>query len=435
MRWAALLLCAAACAEEPRCDPERDLGCPPELACATVQGRDAPACLTPVVVRGRALDSASGGPIAGARITAVDEDGAPLAPAATTLLDGTYEIRVAAARDAAELPRSRRLRLRGAAPGYGSVPDVWRTWPTSDLAGARPTQQADKLVLAGPATDLELVALAGGPGRGELSGRVELPPGGGAVLVVAESDEGLGGRPPGTAAWADRDGHYRLIGLAPALLRVRGYARGASYREARVGLTAGEITTLDLQRDPTTPAATVTGSVDGAAQVALVVASTWEPSTSAGEEPLGLRGAGPAFRIEGVPAGRYRLVSRELDGLVPLDDAPEITVAGADVALPGTLRVAPALEVVAPGAGAPEGVRQPPSLAWQPHGGQASYRVEVWNAPGLRVMEGEVADAQAAYTGPLVRGQLYRFQARALDAGGALLSRTEDRRGVFFLLP
>jgi hypothetical protein len=437
MRWCLpVLACAAACSAESRCDPEADVGCAPELACALVAS--APECVTPVVVRGKVSDGATGAPVAGARVTAVAEDGAPLAAAATTIFDGSYEIRLGVPRDAGGLPLSRRLRVRASAPGFGSFPDAWRDWPVSDASAARPTQQQDKLVLAAAATDVQLVAFAGGPGRGEISGVVELPPGGGAVLVVAESEESVGGRPRGTAAWVDRDGAYRIVGLPPAVLRVRAYAKGESYREERIGLDAGEITTLDLRLDRGTPAASVSGTASGAATVALVVASTWEPAIAAGEEPPGLR-ASPAaagtYGISGVPAGRYRVVSREADGVVPLDDAPEIVVAGGEVAVPGALRLAEALAVVSPGAGGPEGLRQPPALAWRPHAAAARYRVEVWNLAGLRVFEREVAAADAiAYMGPLVRGQVYRFEARALDAGGALLSRTDDRRGVFFSL-
>jgi len=445
MRWGPILLVAACGSSDPPCDVDTNFGCPAELSCSTVSGRDQPACVTPVVVRGKITNSATGAAIEGARVVAVGEDGAPLAAAAETIFDGSYEIRVVGARDSAEKPLSKPIRLHAAAPGYGNFPDVWRDWPSTDLVGARLTQEMDKYVLASTTTDVKLIAFAGGPGRGVIRGRVDRPPNGVAVTVVAESDQSIGGRPRGVSAIADRDGGYALFGLPPAQLRVRAYAKGASYGQRMIGLNTGEETTLDLELDGT-PAAVVSGAVEIAsgapAQVSLVVASTWDPASSAGDEPAGLRasvGAGGSYSIGGVSAGQYLLVSRDADGFVPIDEPPAVEVSGAAVTVAGRLRLVPALTVLAPGANGPEGVRQAPELSWQDHGAEASYRLEVWNAIGLRVFERDLPAATAppevGYDGPLIVGQTYRFQARALDPQGALLTRTEDRRGVFYLVP
>jgi hypothetical protein len=441
MAWMAAL--AAACGgDDPPCDPPSDFGCPAELACETVSGRGS-ACVTPLALRGKVFDSATGQPMAGARVVAVSEDGAPLAAAVTTIFDGSYDIRLPSPRDASSRPIGGRVRVRAGALGHGNFPDGWREWPVLDMAGATVPPNEDRLILTGPTANLTLVPLAGGPGRGVLSGTVERPAEGGAILVVAETERQVAGRPRGTAAWADAAGGYVIFGLAPGEHRVRAYARGASFASTLVTIDVGETTArADLRLDPASPAATVGGDATGGdgAQVALVVESTWVADTAAGEEPAGLRTAvaGGRYTFSGVPAGRYVVVSREADGTVAVSDAPPVEVAGADVTVAEPLRLAPALPLVGPGVDRAEGVLSAPALVWGDTGGEEQYQVDVINAVGLVVLA-RTAPAQAGGNGqvafdvPFVAGQLYRFRARALGAGGALLTKTEDRRGVFFL--
>jgi hypothetical protein len=123
--------------------------------------------------------------------------------------------------------------------------------------------------------------------------------------------------------------------------------------------------------------------------------------------------------------------------VVPLDEPTVIDVSGTEVTVGGSMRLVPALHILGPGADGPQGVTQAPALSWQDEAGETGYRLEVWNAIGLLVFERDLPAAttspEIAYGGPLIAGQVYRFQARALGPGGALLTRTEDRRGVFFL--
>jgi hypothetical protein len=437
---------AAACGDDDAaCVPATSAGCAAGLVCEVVEGRDAPACLPPVVVRGTVRDASNDNPIAGARVLAVGEDGSALAPAATTVAAGGYELRVPADRDASLAPRSRRLSITASAPGFGTSPHPWRERVLVDLAGAQPTAQDGKRVLASADTDAALIAFTGGPGRGVIRGTVELPPGRGAVLVVAASEEDFG-RPRGTAAWADSDGNYTIVDLPPAELSVRAYARGASYGERRVGLNVGEETTLDLRLDPAVAAVTVSGRVEvaggGTPEVALVVASTHDPRTAAGED-LGLRASARAdggYSFTGVPAGSYRVISRAVDGLVAVGAAPEVSVAGEDVEVGDRLRLVPALAVLSPGAQGLEGTGPAPALSWMDDDAEARYQVRVINLAGVEVFaRSEPAhggdDPSLLFQGSLVRGMVYRLTVEALDERGAVITRTEERRGLFFPNP
>jgi hypothetical protein len=132
-------------------------------------------------------------------------------------------------------------------------------------------------------------------------------------------------------------------------------------------------------------------------------------------------------------------VSREADGVVALGDPPVVEVAGSPVTAPGVLRLARALTVIMPGADGAEGLAAPPTLSWGDHPSEARFEVDVLNAAGLTVMTRaepahDGSSAAVPFDVPFVAGQIYRFRARAFDAGGALLSKTEDRRGVFFLV-
>lgn len=439
------LLCLPACGgDDDACVPATSAGCSSGLVCEVVQGRDEPTCLPPVVVRGRVRDASNDLPIAGARVVAFAEDGAALAPAATATVDGFYEIRVPAERDATLAPRSRKLWVGASAPGFGVAPHPWQERTLLDLAASQPTPQNDKRVVDGAAADPRLIAFTGGPGRGAITGTVELPPGGGPVLVVAESDEDFG-RPRGTASWADGVGGYAIYDLPPAQLAVRAYARGTSYGLRNVGLNVGEQTVLELRADRSLPAATVNGRVElaggatGTPEVALVIASTYDPGTAAGED-LGLRAttrADGGYTFAGVPAGTYLVVSRAVDGLVSVGALPRVVVAGQNVEVADRLRLVPAIAVISPGAQGLEGTGPAPMLSWTDDDAEASYRVRVTNLAGVEVYSrseprhtgGNVA---LLFEGSLVRGMVYRLTVEALDDRGNVITRTEERRGVFF---
>jgi hypothetical protein len=302
-------------------------------------------------------------------------------------------------------------------------------------------------VVAGPATEITLIPCAGGPGRGILSGTVS-PIAAGTIgaLVVAEADRPIAGRPAGTAAWTDLNGNYTIFGLASGDHRVRAYVRGASSAERIMTIDAGETTArLDFHIDTSQTAATVTGTApltagSGSPSLSLVVASTWDGKSGAGEEPVGLNvpvGANGSFSFTAVPAGHYLLVDRATDGYVAVDEPVAVDVESQSFNVPSPPRLVPAIAIVRPGAGGPEGVSGQPQLSWGDITGEDHYEVDVVNAAGLTVY----TRSEPAHDGsspvltfdvPFVAGQLYRFRARAVDAGGHLLSKTEDRRGVFF---
>jgi hypothetical protein len=77
-----------------------------------------PRCVAPVIVRGRVLDVAHGGAIAGARVLVVATDGSALAKAAITGSEGAYEISVPVDRKSGGAPIEGSVSLRVDAAGF-----------------------------------------------------------------------------------------------------------------------------------------------------------------------------------------------------------------------------------------------------------------------------------------------------------------------------
>jgi hypothetical protein len=142
-----------------------------------------------------------------------------------------------------------------------------------------------------------------------------------------------------------------------------------------------------------------------------------------------------------VPAGTYLVVNRAADDLVPVGALPRVTVAGADTAVETRLRLVPAIAVRSPGAGAqPEATGPTPTLSWMDDDAEASYRVRVTNLAGVELFaRTEPAragtDPSVMFAGSLVRGMMYRLTVEALDQTGTTITRSEDRRGIFFPAP
>src|SRR3954467_14077575 len=77
------------------CDPIAQSGCSNGQACEQVSGGD-PTCFAPIEVRGRVLDLADAHGITGARVVAVDVNGAAVSSVAVSASDGTYALSVPA---------------------------------------------------------------------------------------------------------------------------------------------------------------------------------------------------------------------------------------------------------------------------------------------------------------------------------------------------
>jgi len=438
----------AACGgDDGPCDPVAATGCEDGQVCEVVSGGE-PQCFAPVVLRGKVFAMASGAGVAGARVVALDANGAPQSTVAVSATDGAYELRVPSERMTDGAVLGRNVTLRADAATYVSFPSGIRTALPIDTRTA--TLVSDKLVIMSALTDVGLVALPSAP-AGSIAGKVQAPPAHGGVLVVAESGDAV------ATAVADRDGDYKIFNLAPGAWTVKAYAQGSNYTPVEATVAAAAVTAnLDLS---TAAASKVTGSISivdpegaGATSVILVVESTFDDLLARGETPPGLRAGNVtnAFTIEGVPAGRYVVLAGfENDGLVRDPDTSiggtqivHIAVqSGADTAAGTGFKVTGARDTIAPGRDLPEMVTGKPILTWEDDSSEDAYRLLVFDALGNKVVDMEVPretsrDPSVPYEGPLEKGMVYQFRAISLrgPTGDRVpISSTEDLRGVFFM--
>ncbi|MBA3458820.1 MAG: hypothetical protein H0T46_02585 [Deltaproteobacteria bacterium] len=449
-----VLLAACGGDDDKPCDPIARTGCDDGLVCEQVSGGE-PACFAPVQVRGRVLNLAGGAGIAGARVVAVDVNGAAASGVAVSGADGSYSLEVPAQRDAEGNPSAFPVSLRADASGFQSFPGTVRQALPLDVATAADVDGT--LVVKSSLTDIGLFAQSTA-GSGSIKGRASVPDDHAGVLVVAES----GGK--GHAVIAARDGDYQIFNLPAAHYTVTAYALGHAYAPAEVDVASAAVT-ADLALSSDAPA-TLTGQVSivnggggTATSVVAFVESTFDPVTGRGVPPPGLRAprtgvpnVSGAFTIDGVPPGRYVLVAAfENDALVRdpdqcisgTDDVHVQVTAGATIAAPSTFKVTGALAVMAPGATGPEAVTGTPTFRWADDSGETGYVVEVFDTFGQRTWMTTIAGVSGgtpsvAYAGPaLTPGMYYQFRVTSTKQGGSgpacELSRTEDLRGVFFV--
>jgi sarcosine oxidase gamma subunit len=397
----------------------------------------------PVMVQGHVYSS-SGAPIAGARVTALDVNDAPVSGTVTTDSKGAYELNASPARGGS-------IKLRAAASGYTAFPSGIRRSLPVNISGA--VEQKTAFVFSGPATEIVLEPLENPGGLGSLSGSVEL----GGVLVVAEGP-GVG------TAISDTKGDYVVFNLPAGAYTVRAYAAGSQFPSAAADVVTGQETKdVNLARS-----GDATGSVSGsvnivnapggsATSVVLVVASTFNDVTLRGEVPRGLRtpktgspDVNGGFTISGVPDGTYKVLAAfENDGLVRDPDTNiagtqivEVTVSGNATTLPTSFKITGALDVVSPGnADVPTEVTGTPTLIWDDDSSEDYYTVEVfdsfgnivWSDPNVPGVSGSPT-VSVVYGGPaLTPGHTYQFRAtswRNTNSGPSPISSTEDLRGV-----
>jgi hypothetical protein len=446
--------------DEETCNPVANSGCEDDQVCEVVQGGE-PACFGALEVRGKVIDLATDAGVSGARIVAVDVNGAAASGVAISASDGTYALVIPATRNAdGTLAAAFSVTLRADAAGYDSFPGVVRQPLPLDLATAVLTEE--KLVLQSAVTDIGMIADPGA-GAGSISGTVDVPEDGVGVLVVAETTTGP--QTIGSAVIAARDGGYEIFNLQPGRYVVTAYAVGHVYGTAELDVAAANVDAANIPLTADAPG-TITGSVSivnggGASATSIVafVESTFDPVTGRGVPPPGLRAPRTgvpdvtgAFTLEGVPPGRYVLVAAfENDGLVR---DPDTCIAGTDdihiaVTAGGTVtpegfKITGALAIMSPGANGAEMVTGAPTFKWEDDSGEDEYIVEVFDAFGQLVHTKTIpgvsgGDPTLAYDGPaLESGMFYQWRATSLKTsgggGGACeLSRTEDLKGVFFL--
>ena len=428
-------------------------GCAGGQVCELVG--EQPACVAPVVVRGRTIDPA-GVAIAGALVVALDANDTPITGTVVSGTDGAYELRVPLPRASDGALTVGRIKLRASAAGFQTFPSGLRRPLPLELSGAVALE--GKLVLQNSATDITLFAIANPTNAplGSIAGTVSGQPGKRGILVVAEG-------PVTLTAISDVQGGYRIFNAPAGNYVVRGYVAGVQFQPAMATVTAGARTDA-INLDPRTASlGTVSGNVSmvnapggSLTSVVLVVAATFNEALKRGEVPPGLRAprAGVpdvtgAFTIADVPDGDYLVLAAfENDGLVR---DPDTSIGGTQiqrvslgeatrqVALPASFKITEALAVLSPGAGdAMDAVTGPPTFRWKDDSSEDRYALEVFDSRGFmiwkddqipRVTSGEV---QVIYAGPaLTPGQLYQFRATSFHKGDVPISQTEELRGVF----
>jgi hypothetical protein len=417
----------------------------PSLALAAC-GNDAEP-LKPVVVSGHVV-SISGTPIAGARVTALDVNDAPISGTVVSNAEGAFALDASAARNES-------IKLRAAAAGFTAFPSgIRRSFPIN-ISGA--VEDGPVLVFSSSLTEVALEPLADPNGLGSIAGNV----GGNGALIVAEGSIVA-------STISNVAGEYILFNLPPGSYDVRAYAAGWEWVPASAVVIADEQTSgVDLA--VLGPAGgSVSGSVNivnapggSRTSVVLVVASTFNDVTIRGDVPPGLRapqGGSPSvtggFTIAGVPSGTYKVLAAfENDDLVRDPDTGisgtqivEVTVNGNATTLPESFKITEALEVMSPGGGdLPTGITGTPTLIWADDSSEDYYTVEVfdsfgniiWSDPNVPGVSGS-STVSVVYGGPALQsGRTYQFRALSWrNSGGSTrpISSTEDLRGVMTVM-
>ncbi|HWP05427.1 MAG TPA: carboxypeptidase-like regulatory domain-containing protein, partial [Polyangiaceae bacterium] len=173
------------------CDPAKDNSCNDGLACEEAAD-GGHRCATELYLQGIVKDSATGDPIEGARVMAVNDEGFPVTDVATTDAKGAYELAVPAPRDADGAPAGAKFTLRAAAQDYQAFPNGPRVALPIDVKDA--AEQDGRLEIESTLTTIELVPLPDGD-RSKIEGTLlaldshaDAPVGG--VLVVATGGDG-----------------------------------------------------------------------------------------------------------------------------------------------------------------------------------------------------------------------------------------------------
>lgn len=451
-RISALLaaLVIAGCGDDP-CDPAANTGCDDNQACERVQGGE-PTCVAAVVVAGRVFDLETNAGVAGARIVALDANGAAASFVATSGSDGSYTLPIPIARTSAGAPaESFTITLRADAGGYVTFPAGIRPALPFDTSTAVLTDGRYEIKSA--LTDIALLKLpAGGPATGTITGTVQANSTDASVFVVAES----GG--VGYTAVAGRDGDYTIFNVPAGPVSVAAYARGHNYTGKTADVSSGGTTDVDLSVSDAA-ASTVSGSVSivngqlgEGTSVILVVESTFNAALARGETPAGLRAPEPGtapsidgtFSITGVPAGRYVILAGfENDNLVRDESSiggtaivHQEVAAATDVVIGDSFKVTGSVDIVGPGATGPEMVNGTPTFSWLDDSSEDRYAITVFDSYGTVIWEGSTPKSvvSLAYGGPaLTSGMYYQFRVASIKDPAEVISRSEDLKGVFFV--
>lgn len=436
-------------------------GCATGRVCEEVQGGE-PRCFAPVHVEGRVFDAATDVGIVGARVVAIDANGAPRSTVVESGVDGAYSLPVPTTRDANGVPVAAQLTLRADAAGYQTFPTAPRLGIPIELSDADDADGDgdDEVVTA--ATDIALFRRADvGSGVAAVRGTVDAPEPGGVLVVAVQS-----GRAVSTAISAD-DGTFVLFDVPTSTTTVEGHRAGLNVTPAMVSVVAPETAGVVLSTS-TTGLSVVSGSVQivnapgsSSTSVILVLESTFVEATARGQSPPGLRAAPVTggWSIEGVAPGDYvalaafenDLLVRDPDTSIAGTEIVHFTVppGGAPVDLGDGFKVTGALQVVSPGATTIETVTTPtPALVWADDSSEDGYELRVYDAFGSLVWESldvprvtGSPTVSVTYAGPALQaGMVYQFRAWSwsedrMSGGRVYKAVTEDLLGVFEYQP
>lgn len=440
---------ATACGGDDTCDVAANDGCDDNQACELVGG--APTCVAAVVVVGRVFDLDSKAPIAGARVVALDGNGAAASFVATTASDGSYTLPIPIARTSSGDPAENvKLTLRADAGGYVTFPAGIRPALAFDTSSA--VMMDGRFVIQSSLTDIGLLKQPGGAAAGTIHGHVAENDTNASALVVAE----VGG--VGYTAIAGRDGEYTIFNVPAGAATVQAYARGYNYAAKTADVAAGATSEVDLALSDAA-ASTVAGSVNivngqngTGTSVILVVESTFKAALARGEVPPGLRAPDPgmaatingAFSISGVPAGRYVVLAAfENDNLVRDESSiggtaivRQQVVAGQNVQIADSFKVTGSVDIVGPGASSPETITGTPTFRWLDDSSEDRYAITVYDSFGTVVWESSTPKSVVTlpYAGPALKaGMYYQFRVASIKDPAEVISRSEDLKGVFLV--
>lgn len=436
-----------------------DPNCSDGLVCNTLADGTG-ICAEPVLVQGTVVELATGLPIEGARVQAVDVNGAAVGTSGVTDADGAYQIEVPAIRDEHGAPIDGEFTLRVQAATYQQFPTAIRPALPIDVSTAVSDDADEGLTVENALTIVALISLPGDTSvLGSISGTVS-DEGTTGVLIVADGDA------EAFTGFSDSDGNYVIFNVPAGSYTVRGYSAGLQLDAAAATVEASvETTDIDLATSDNSLSA-VSGSVQivnapGGAKTSVVLAieSTFEEAAGRGAVPPGLRAADidGSWSIPGVPDGSYVVLAAfENDDLVRDPDQTiggtavvRITVPDPDqgnaISISEGFKVTEALEVVSPGSDAPEQVTTlTPTFEWADDSSEDGYEVRVFDAFGQLVTSTEVGGVSGSetvtytYDGPaLETGTFYQFRVtsfRDRQGGRSNISASEDLRGVFYFV-
>jgi hypothetical protein len=440
------------------CQPQADQqGCRAGLGCDPLAAGGGYVCAAPITLVGEVSDALASTPVTGARLIALNAQGAPVGDVAVSDAQGKFQVLVPAPRNAdGSVAAEATWTLSAAAQGYQPFPAGPR--PAIPISAAQSSGDPAHIDAANTRVSLLPLEAASSLDR-QIAGTLSGPDPGGA-LVVAE-----GGQSPAPYGIAARDGSFVLFNVPAGEFEVAGYRRGRQFNRAAADTRNGSVHDLTLS-DSEHALGDVSGNVSivnapGGSQtsVVLVPESVFDSTLERGPVPFGLRAPEPpalpsvsgAFSVNDVPEGRYvvlaafenDLLVRDPDSAIGGTDLQRVTVAdGAAVSMDQSFKITEHLAIVGPGADEPEVVSGTPVFRWADDSSEDRYELELYSALGDLVWSDRAiagvsgsSTVELTYAGPaLTRGMIYQFRVTSFrDRHGSAIaiSRSEDLRGVF----